>query len=307
MIDRQRVHASPLATPGKLPGLPAVAVTLVAVTLSVVALTIGLSLWHGVSVDWRGASAPMTALGFLGIAWSHTAAYPSRDGFLSEVLLAVLLILGVMMAASFFQYPAIAVGAPLADPWLARMDESLGLHVPTLSAWTGRHPWIAVLLNYAYISFAPQLLVVLWALVRLGSRERLWEFAFVFHAALLTTVLALLVVPAACAPVYYGFTAVLDMTQAYGQIAGLHEGTLRVIRFTQLDGLASFPSFHVGGAVLAVYAVRGCGLVFWALLVTNVLLSLATFMLGVHYAVDAIAGALLVPLWVWVWRRYVAH
>jgi membrane-associated phospholipid phosphatase len=59
-------------------------------------------------------------------------------------------------------------------------------------------------------------------------------------------------------------------------------------------GLVASPAFHVAGAWMAAWAVRRSRLAFWTLCALNVALTAATVLLGIHYAVDGLAGFALV-------------
>jgi membrane-associated phospholipid phosphatase len=183
--------------------------------------------------------------------------------------------------------------SPYADPWLAAADARMGVHVPTLAAWTRAHPATSQLATIVYATFLPQLVLTVFALAALRERERLWEFAFHFHVCLVVTIAALAVYPAVCPSAYYGFASTIDMTRAIRQIKALHEGTMTVVRFDDLEGLVSFPSFHVAGAILVTWAFRRRRRILIPLIVLNIGLVISTVITGVHYLVDVLAS---VPL-----------
>jgi membrane-associated phospholipid phosphatase len=170
----------------------------------------------------------------------------------------------------------------------------MGVHVPTLTAWTWAHPVLSRLITLTYFSFAPQLLLTVLALAALRERERLWEFAFHFHVCLIVTIAALALWPAVCAPAYYGYRPTIDMTHLIAQIKGFHDGTMTVLRFNDLEGLVSLPSFHVAGAMLVTWAFRHRPKVLIPLIVLNTGLAISTVLTGEHYAVDILAAGPLV-------------
>jgi membrane-associated phospholipid phosphatase len=138
------------------------------------------------------------------------------------------------------------------------------------------------------------MLLTVLALAVLRDRDRLWEFAFHFHVCLIVTIAAVAIWPSACAAVFYGFEPTIDTTRAITQIRGFHEGTMTVVRFDDLDGLISFPSFHVAGALLVTWAFRGRRRLFIPLIVLNTGLALSTVVTGEHYVVDVLAAVVLV-------------
>jgi membrane-associated phospholipid phosphatase len=265
---------------------------LAACSAAVLAADILLFSIRGLTLDWASAWFGAVLLAALLAAWLNFYFLPgaSDERFAGETVFIVLLIVFLTNVASPMQYGAVAIGAPYADPWLAAADAALGIHVPALAAWTAGHHAIALVAAFAYASLLPQFLFAVVALAFLRERERLWEFAFHFHVCLIVTVAALAIWPAICPPAYYGFASTIDMTRLMGQIKGFHDGTMTVVRFDELEGLVSFPSFHVAGALIVTWAFRHRRRFLIPLVVLNVALALSTFVSGVHYVVDVIAA-----------------
>jgi membrane-associated phospholipid phosphatase len=68
---------------------------------------------------------------------------------------------------------------------------------------------------------------------------------------------------------------------------------MTVVRFDDLEGLVSFPSFHVAGAILVTWAFRRRRRILIPLIVLNIGLVISTVITGEHYLVDVLAS---VPL-----------
>jgi membrane-associated phospholipid phosphatase len=64
---------------------------------------------------------------------------------------------------------------------------------------------------------------------------------------------------------------------------------MTVVRFDDLDGLVSFPSFHVMGAILVTWAFRRRGWILIPLMMLNTGLVISTVITGEHYVVDVLA------------------
>jgi membrane-associated phospholipid phosphatase len=82
-------------------------------------------------------------------------------------------------------------------------------------------------------------------------------------------------------------------------ILALREGSLRHLELFELAGIVSFPSFHAASAVLylwALWPVRGLGV---ASAVMNVLMIIATPVIGAHYVIDVIGGIALAMVSIW--------
>jgi hypothetical protein len=247
---------------------------------------------RGLTLDWSTMWFGAVLLGVIVVVWLNFYFVPGgpKERFVAEVLLVVFLMVLLTNVASPMQYAAVAIGAPYADPWLAAADARIGVYVPAVAAWTRAHPATSLLATLTYATLLPQFLLTVIVLAALRERERLWEFAFHFHLCTIVTVLALTIWPAVCPPAYYGFTSTIDMTHLMGQIKGFHDGTMRVVRFDELDGLVSFPSFHVAGAVLVTWAFRHRRRILIPLMVLNAGLVMSTLITGVHYVVDVLAA-----------------
>ncbi len=286
-------------------GLHRAGALLLTVNTVAVGLTVALYAATGLTLDWRQV-LPFEVLfvltAVIGLFMTLSPGRPS-EWWVAESAFLLSLMLFLANVAAPLQYAALAVGTPYADPWLAAGDAVIGIHVPTLAAWTSAHPALLHVLTLAYRTFQPQVACALLFLILTRQRAKVWEFVFQLHVCLLVTVLMLLVAPAICPPAYYGFTPAMDLPRAFAQIQALHNGTLTQIEWGMMDGLVSVPSFHTGAALVTLWALRGSWLR-WPLLVINTLLIAATMLTGVHYAVDVLAAVPLVWASIAIWRRY---
>jgi membrane-associated phospholipid phosphatase len=132
----------------------------------------------------------------------------------------------------------------------------------------------------------------------------MWEYAFHFHFCSLVTLAALALFPAECAFTYYGYESLINQTRFIHQFHGFRDGTLTVIRFNDIEGLISFPSFHVAGAMMVTWAFRRHRWFFVPLLCLNAVMAASTVMLGAHYATDLVATALMFGASVIIYRRW---
>jgi hypothetical protein len=282
--------------------------------LNAVALIVGVLLLSasGVSIDWATAWPAAALLSALVAVWLNLYFIPGApsEAFVAEVLVvtfAMVLLTNVLVP---MQYGALALGAPYADPWLARADTWLGASAPAITAWTWQHGSVATLARVVYFTFAPQMLLAVIILAVLRDRHRLWEFAFHFHVCLMITIAALILWPCLHASGFYGFVPVIDMSHAIAQIKGFHDGTMTLVRFDDLDGLVSVPSFHVAGALLVTWAFRSRPRVLVPLIVLNAGLCLSTVLTGEHYVIDVLAAVPLVAAsvaaWCWLGRPLLA-
>lgn len=249
---------------------------------------------QGLVVAWHTAMPQAVAVVLLAAMLFNLWWKPGSPGELvvTQTVFATFLFLTISCIASPAQYLAVAFGRPLIDPWLATADALLGIHVPTLADWTRARPLVAEVLRLAYFSLLPQFVGVI-LLLGLVYRDanRLWEYCFHFHLCALVTVASLALFPAACAFAYYGFESTLPQARFLAHFNGFRDGTLSVIRFDDLEGLISMPSFHVAGGFMLTWVFRGYRIL-WLFVLLNGLMTLSTVLTGAHYGVD-IPGTVL--------------
>lgn len=250
----------------------------------------------GLSIDWTTAVPHMLVSGLLAALFVYFVTVPgsAKERGLPDAILAAFLLILLTNIASPAQYLAVTLQRPLIDGELATADAWMGIHVPSLAAWTSTRPVLAWALKFSYFTLLPQFLLPILILgIWSADRERLWEYCYHFHFCLLVTIACLALWPAACAFVHYGFESTIDQSRFIRHFSGLRQGTFQVIRFNDLEGLISMPSFHVAGALMITWAFRGYRRVCYPLAFVNVGLILSTFMSGAHYFVDVPATILL--------------
>jgi len=108
--------------------------------------------------------------------------------------------------------------------------------------------------------------------------------------------------PAECAFTFYGFESLIDQARFIQHSEKLRAGTFQIIRLDDIEGLISFPSFHVAGAVMVTWTFRSYRAWLWPLIVLNTGLIAATFMAGAHYVVDVLATLVIFAVSVWTYR-----
>jgi hypothetical protein len=258
----------------------------------------------GFTVVWQPVSPLLALIAFLLLGWTYyvntkTTFFERR---IAEIMLifALLLALGAILTPA--QYVAAALNRPTIDPVLARADALLGVHVPTLTAWTREHPRFNRWLIWAYFTLLWQFALVVPGLALVRDRRALWEFVFHFHVCAAVTIVAFAVFPAACAFNYYGFESTISQARFIAHFNGARNGSLRVIEFGNMEGLVSMPSFHVAGAMMVTWAFRRRAWALVPLVAINVLLIVATFMTGAHYVVDTLGTFVMFAGSLWLWR-----
>jgi hypothetical protein len=288
-------------------GLNRLALSLLCLDAIVLIVEISLYFRLGLTVAWTpdaAVAAGMLVL-LLGLwLYYHFVPGTAIESFIAEVILVLVMTIVFANLIVLAQYPAVALKSPYADPWLAAADARLGVNVPALARWTARHPAISQVLRLVYFTHVPQFALAVFGLGLLRERETLWEFAFSFHLCLAASVVAFAIWPAACVSAYYRFAPTIDVTRAIEQIQGFHTGSMSVVKLAEMDGLVSFPSFHVAGGLIVTWAFRRHPGFLWPLVVLNIGMAAATVMTGLHYAIDVIAAVPMVMASIALFERW---
>lgn len=261
----------------------------------------------GLSIAWPTVTPFAVGLAVVGAAWAYHAWMPGRpsEWIIAEALSVTFLLVSLTAMVAPAQYAAIALRRPLIDGWLAAADALLGVHVPALAAWTHAHRVVSWILTLAYVTLPLQLILPVFVLgLMKKDREALWEFCFHYHFCLIVTLVSLAAFPAVCAFNYYGFTSTFDEARFTAQFLGARDGTFTIIRYDDLEGLISMPSFHAAAGLMVTWCCRKYRR--WAIALTalNILMIAATFMSGAHYFIDVVATLLLFAVSAFVYRRW---
>ncbi|HEY3910293.1 MAG TPA: phosphatase PAP2 family protein [Stellaceae bacterium] len=191
-------------------------------------------------------------------------------------------------AGDVLTYVAAACGGPPHDARLAAIDAALGFD------WTGWYNFLAphlvlrFVLWLGYQSLLPQILIsVIWF--------SLCDLDYFNYELLRNNIVSLLITAALF--LFYPALGHLEVGQQpyLPVLLALRGGGALSFDVARLQGLISFPSYHMVLAVLLVWAHRRSPLLIPAALVNLVMVvSIPSF--GPHYLVDLIAGAAVAGL-----------
>jgi hypothetical protein len=271
--------------------------------------TILLFKYTHLTLQWASAGPMLGVNGLLAVVWATFYCAPGkpREWRLAEAVAVLVLVLSLTHILAPAQYAAAALNRPLIDHVLASADAKLGVHVPSLAQWMRSHVILNQALTLAYFTLLTQFALIIPALaIVLRDRDALWEYAFNFHFCALLTVMALALWPAACAFQYYGFESTINQARFIHHFNALRDGSMRVVRMNDLEGLISVPSFHVAGALMITWACRRHLRLFLSVAVLNGALVAATFMSGAHYVVDTLITIPMFAISVVVYRKWAA-
>jgi membrane-associated phospholipid phosphatase len=194
-------------------------------------------------------------------------------------------------------YVGCALNFPLQDQLFLALDRALGIDPKMLLTFFNERPDWEAWLEAGYGMIKWPLLGAPIILGMTGRIRRLQTFVMAFALALIATLVIAAIVPAI--GTYYGLgldpasMTNLD-THVYAlqmhDIPALRDGSLRELKLFKLAGVVSFPSFHAASALIyawALWPVRGVGVFLAAL---NVVMLVATPVIGAHYFVDVLGG-----------------
>jgi len=239
------------------------------------------------SVEWS-LPAPVPLIVALLVVWIVT--YPKTQ---TDAALAAALFLSSTLIVVATQYPALALGRPLVDEALLKADRAFGVDVPRMMMWMESHPRFSVVAFYSYQTFIPQQFIAIGALAWCSDRRGLWTFLGQQHLCLIMAVALCALLPASEPYAYLGLQSPHPQVRSVEQINTFNSGAARVVQVRNPDGLVSFPSYHAGGAIFVIWALRRIRGIRYAVVAVNVLLMAAAVGHGVHYFVDMLAGGAL--------------
>jgi hypothetical protein len=232
---------------------------------------------------------------------------PRRGWITAQAALAFFLMNAITWIVAPGQYAALAIGRPFVDQTLANADAAVGVDVSVALAWVQQHPRLLAVLRSAYGTLSLQVLLAIPVMRLLRERDAMWELVFHFYFCLIVTLFASALWPVAGPYQWFSFTTPLDLARVITQVNGFHEGSLTVVRWAELDGLISYPSFHTATGLFVTWAARKRWWLLVPLMVINCLLILATFLMGIHYMMDTLAGAVLFAVSLRVYKAVERH
>lgn len=249
------------------------------------------------SIEPTSALMPIAVIGaYAGYSYYNFRHPRKRDPFVVFTLGSTGQMLLIPAVMTPLTYVAASADLPMQDALLNGFDHALHLDWVAYYDFIYSHHALLAAAVWTYALIGCQIFAVPVALGWTGRYWRLQVFVLAFALALLATTIVSIFVPA------IGTYDVLDVHPdpkvftPGGYLDQLHvlplvrDGSLRELSFRSLAGLITFPSFHAASAVLylwALWPVRGLGP---AAAVLNLMMLLATPVVGGHYFIDILAG-----------------
>ena len=203
-------------------------------------------------------------------------------------------------AVAIFGQLVMTLPFPMTDSILAGWDASLGFDWVAYLSWVAGRPWVSQLLTWAYYAIMPASFLAFIVLHLMGRPDRAAEYlGLSLVVGIVATVIGT-VFPTVGAVNHF---AVMDMMVGFPP----HTGAQWVQRLTELRaggpvvitdtiGLVSLPSYHVALTMIIAWAFRGFRFIFPALVIYAIATAASAPIIGGHYFVDLIAGAVLVVI-----------
>jgi hypothetical protein len=245
--------------------------------------------------------SPLLIASLLGICWFYSRVRPDPWIAAGSEVAAQLILIAGLSALLDFAVAAGGAGFAYRESLLAAWDRAIGFDFLSYVAFVDARPAIQPLMKACYLSIDFTYLVVVVALLTDGDRKRLDRFIIALWASLMLTMAVFLFMPAIGAYAYFGVR--LDDLRALHPtflanhfvplLREMRQAGPHVVRFNDLEGLVSFPSFHAAAAILFTWAVWPCRWVRWPMLAVNTVMVVMAPVEGAHYLVDIVAGSMV--------------
>lgn len=268
--------------------------------LALAALALAEAVW-AFALGYRFAGFAPVLLG-VGILAIVALAYgvSGRSDALSNMAYFATLWIALSLVGVIFTYMATTLALPLLDATFERIDLRLGFDWVGFYRAVNLHPVANGVLRLAYASLLPQILAAILYFAATGRDDRSYELWWTAFATLAVTAVLSGWFPAA--GTFHHYAMGLDRAVHLPHFFALRDGSVLHFVVGQLQGIVTFPSYHVVLAILFTYAYRGTRF-FVAAATLNTLMLVSTPIYGGHYLVDMIGGGLLAALSIWALRR----
>lgn len=233
----------------------------------------------------------------LAVLWAVMVVGRARDmprlrvGATAFLQMTLFTILGVVLA-----YLLAARGGTLWDPALATADRRLGLDWPAILHAADAAPAALWVGGLAYHSLTVQMIVCIVVLTATGRDDALRLAVAAAIASGFATIAIAGLTPAmgnTFDPARYHHLWPSVAWLERGLIAGLRDGSDRVLDLSHLMGIVTFPSYHATLAAILAWAQRDIARWRVAAAAWGGVTVVATPLFGGHYGVDVLAGLAL--------------
>lgn len=270
--------------------------TLLALTLISYVVVFSLCGLVGLNVDFISVLAPCLCFvaGLFLFNWYCRARGNRVLGAMMEISFCQLL-LGVPVVVS--TYLAMRLNKPLADDLLVSWDVMIGVDWRRFILFVDSKPLIAEALDFAYASFAFQLMGLPLILVVAGQVLRAYRMVIAYTSICFVASVVSIWFPALGTYAVYGvgIDDVTNIDAYFGyffleQFHAVRNDPDFVLSIQNAAGILTFPSVHAAIAALCAWAGWSVRLVRYPLVCLNILMAVSAVTHANHYVVDVLAG-----------------
>ena len=231
-------------------------------------------------------------IGVVGGLLALSAVYRRRSSTIADMAEAGAGWVAFTATGAVLTYLAAIVAWPLQDAAVSNFDHAIGFDWPVWRNAVLTRPLLHAVLQLAYASLLPQIVLAIVYFPKVGLAERNGELVLLAMLTLLPTTLI-----SALWPVLGPFATFAAPEGTYlPDLLALRAGGPWHFDLPAMEGIVEMPSYHMVLAVLFTYAFRGTGLVGLGIAGLNALMLLAIPPIGGHYLADMIVGGAIVVL-----------
>lgn len=202
--------------------------------------------------------------------------------------------------AGIISHIGLRLRRPMIDDLLSAADLAMRVSTPSVVLAFSEHPLTLQLLAFSYSSVLPLCFVSVLYLSVNGRASRTWEAVASFSCCIIVASLI-----GAFYPAIGNFAhANLKTATVLGFPPGsgvyhlpvfnmLYRGNDPVFDLAEMNGVVTFPSFHLVMALIFAWAMRQNGLISWAAILWSATIVVSTIPIGGHYIIDLYAGLIL--------------
>jgi hypothetical protein len=274
---------------------PRVAAADMHVKLCVIALTVVWAAAMRGRCGLRFTLADVCGWGGLLIGLSVVASYYQhrRHPRFSTTIQVLIQLVAFCPSFVVLMYAIAASGHPLVDPELTRLDTTLGYHESAVVGWVSAHPTANRFFTIAYVTLMPQTLLAIVVLGLFDDGLALRRFILRFMVCALITAGLFLWFPAAGPFTIQGYQPTSVQTHYLTHFRAMRDGATLTLRWKDVEGLITFPSFHATWAVLLALAYWKRRLLFALFAALNMVVVVSTLTTGWHYLIDVLSGVVM--------------
>ena len=183
---------------------------------------------------------------------------------------------------------------PTIDRQIFAFETAMHINIGTILSWTTAHPILKHALELIYDSLPYQMIYIPLFIILMGQVDAIRQYYFfMLFSALLGFSFYYFFPTSAPAsiidnPYFSNFQKATNL-----KFSQIHHH----IPPTTIDGgMISFPSFHAIWAWFCLYLIRGWPVIFFILLIINMLLTASCVLLGWHYPLDIIGSIIIIVM-----------